>query len=111
MCHQLVPLSVMILFTGNTQAPVSHIGMGRLIAVHDIRGFKAHGSVHRRQFVYRVFFPIFINGTSSSPTNAHNAIKTINRLMTTIHFGDLLLSDRIMKTTYKTAARLSSHIL
>ena len=32
-------------------------------------------------------------------TDAHNAIKTINRLMTTIHFGDLLLSYRIMKTT------------
>ena len=30
--------------------------MGRLIAVHGIRGFKAHGSVHRRQFAYRVFF-------------------------------------------------------
>ena len=32
------------------------IGMGRLIAVHGIRGFKAHGSVHRRQFAYRGFF-------------------------------------------------------
>ena len=32
------------------------VGMGRLIAVHSIRGFKAHGSVHRRQFVYRGFF-------------------------------------------------------
>ena len=31
------------------------IGMGRLIAVHGIRGFKAHGSVHRRQFAYRGF--------------------------------------------------------
>ena len=41
-------------------------GMGRLIAVHSIRGFKAHGSVHRRQFAYRVFFSILINGTSSS---------------------------------------------
>ena len=31
-------------------------GMGRLIAVHGYRGFKSHGSVHRRQFAYRVFF-------------------------------------------------------
>ena len=29
-------------------------------AVHGIRGFKAHGSVHRRQIAY-VFFSIFIN--------------------------------------------------
>ena len=81
------------------QTHLSAVGMGRLIAVHGIRGFKAHGSVHRRQFAYRGFFRFFLNGTSSSPTNAHNAIKTVNRLMTTIHFGDLLLSDRIMKTT------------
>ena len=37
------------------------LGMGRLIAVHGIRGFKAHGSVHRHQFAYRVFFSILIN--------------------------------------------------
>ena len=46
--------------------------MGRLIAVHGIRGFTAHGSVHRRQFAYRGFFSILI-------------------------IGDLLLSGRIMK--------------
>ena len=34
----------------------SGLGMGRLIAVHGIRGFKAHGSVHCRQFAYRVLF-------------------------------------------------------
>ena len=34
----------------------SLLGMGRLIAVHGIRGFKAHGSVHRRQFVYHGFY-------------------------------------------------------
>ena len=39
--------------------------MGRLIAVHGIRGFKAHSSVHRRQFAYRVLFSILVNGTSS----------------------------------------------
>ena len=32
--------------------------------VHGYRGFKAHGSVHRRQFAYRVFFSIFLNGAS-----------------------------------------------
>jgi len=32
------------------------LGMGRLIAVHGNRSFKAHGSVHRRQFAYRGFF-------------------------------------------------------
>jgi len=34
---------------------LSALEMGRLIAVHSIRGFKAHGSVHRRQFAYRDF--------------------------------------------------------
>ena len=38
------------------------VGMGRLIAVHGIRGFKAHGSVHRRQFAYRVFLIDFYKG-------------------------------------------------
>ena len=33
--------------------------MGRLIAIHGYRGFKFHGSVHRRQFVYRGFSSIF----------------------------------------------------
>ena len=40
----------------NNGETASRLGMGRLIAVHGIRGFKAHGSVHRRQFVYRGFF-------------------------------------------------------
>ena len=32
------------------------LGMGRLIAIHGYRGFKAQGSVHRRQFAYHSFF-------------------------------------------------------
>ena len=44
-----------------------YVGMGRLIAIHGYRGFKAHGSVHRRQFVYRGFFlDFFFNGASLS---------------------------------------------
>ena len=44
-----------------------YVGMGRLIAIHDYRGFKAHGSVHRRQFAYRGFFlDFFFNGASLS---------------------------------------------
>ena len=42
------------------------LGMGRLIAIHGYRGFKAHGSVHRRQFAYRGFFSIFYKFSSLS---------------------------------------------
>ena len=66
----------------NENVTHSRLGMGRLIAVHGIRGFTAHGSVHRHQFAYRGFFSILI-------------------------IGDRLLSVRIMKM----ASKLSSHIL
>ena len=58
------------------------LGMGRLIAVHFIRGFKAHGLVHRRQFAYRGFFSIFINGTSSSPNRCFRTWRPLRNLCT-----------------------------
>jgi len=47
--------------------------MGQLIAVHAIRGFKAHGLVRCFQFVYRTLFGIFLMAHHRRFRSLHSA--------------------------------------